>query len=225
MILTIADLLGPDDLSAVRDGLGTVRWRDGRHTAGTIAGAVKANRQADLSGRSGLAIRDRIAGALHAHPVLRAAAQPARFSDMIISRTAAGGGYGRHIDNPFMGSSGVNAALRTDLSYTLFLNDPSEYEGGALLIERPDGDRRYRFPAGTLLLYTSSYLHAVEPVARGERLVCVGWIESRVRDAERREILFDLENLAVSLGRTLDAQSEESLTLAKVIANLKRTFS
>nr|WP_284369211.1 Fe2+-dependent dioxygenase [Algimonas porphyrae] len=141
----------------------------------------------------------------------------------MISRTENGGAYGRHIDNPFMDYG--ESALRTDLSYTLFLSDPETYDGGELVIERAEGVRHVKPKAGTLILYPSTHLHAVRAVTGGSHLAAVGWIESRVKTVSRREILFDLENLATSLSQTYDAQSVERLTLAKVIANLKRDFS
>ena len=222
MILTIADILDPSALSSLMDDLKTVRWLDGSKTAGRTAEAVKRNQQADLSSRTGLTLRDRLDTALQSHPVLRAAAQPARFSRPLISRTDVGGGYGRHIDNPFM-DHGENA-VRTDLSYTLFLSDPDAYEGGELMIERPSGIQSVKLPSGSLILYPSRFLHAVNSVTKGTRIVCIGWIESRVRQDSRREILFDLENLAATLSTRYDAQSSERLTLAKIIANLKRDF-
>ncbi|MGB6319094.1 MAG: Fe2+-dependent dioxygenase [Litorimonas sp.] len=223
MIFTLANVLDADSLAAIHADLDALRWTDGTDTAGPSAAAVKRNRQADLSNRVGVRVRDRLVQAVEGHPVLRAAAQPARFSRPLLSRTERGGGYGLHVDNAFMESGGN--ALRTDLSYTLFLSPPGAYEGGALRIEEAGGTQTLRPEAGSLVLYASTSLHAVEPVTHGTRIVCVGWVESRVRDAERREILFDLENLAATLGGTFGPQTMESLTLAKVIANLRRTFS
>ncbi|MEM7730443.1 MAG: Fe2+-dependent dioxygenase [Pseudomonadota bacterium] len=219
MFLTIDGLLSPDALAKTHADLVSLRWVDGRNSSGGAAKAVKANRQADLSSRVGVRIRDRLKTAVQSHPVLRAAAQPARFSQLLVSRTGVGGGYGLHYDNPFMGPNEL--ALRTDLSYTLFLSDPEDYDGGALIIERPGETKRFKPGAGSLVLYPSRTLHAVEPVTCGERLACVGWIESRVRSEAQREILFDLENLHASKN---GVDGIEAITLGKIIANLKRQF-
>ena len=222
MFLAISDILDADALTRVRSGLKTLRWDDGSKTAGHKAREVKANQQADLSSRTGAKLRDELVRAIQTHTVLRSAAQPRKFSKILISRTEVGGGYGLHIDNPFMGSG--ETEIRTDLSFTLFLSDPADYEGGELSIDLP-GERKFFKPeAGTLILYPTQFLHRVNPVTRGTRLACVGWIESRVKRENQRMILFDLENLSATLSETFDAQSDVSLTLSKIITNLKREF-
>lgn len=223
MFLTIADVLDPDQIAVIQNELSLLRWDTGTKTAGQVAQAVKRNEQADLSSRAGKRLRDRLTQAIQTHPVLLAAAQPARFSDCLISQTREGGGYGTHIDNPFMGFG--DRSLRSDLSYTLFLNDPGDYGGGALCVDGVDSTRTFKPQAGTLILYPTRHLHRVETVTQGQRLACVGWIESRVKREADREIIFDLENLAATLNQSLGAQSAECLTLAKIIANLKRTLS
>ena len=160
--------------------------------------------------------------AIRAHPVLAAAAQPRRFSPLLVSRTQDGGTYGLHVDNPFMGTG--EARLRTDLSFTLFLSEPDSYEGGELEINHAGNTHHAKAPAGDLVLYPSTSLHQVRPVTAGQRIVCVGWIESSIRDAAAREILFDLENLRATLGQTHDVRSPEYLTLSKSIANLMRLW-
>ena len=218
MILTISDVIDADSLAALREDMAQLRWQDGARTAGGAAAAVKTNLQADLSSRAGLRVRDRVQSALSQNAVLKAAAQPARFSDLIVSRTEEGGGYGQHVDNAFIGG------IRTDLSFTLFLDDPESYEGGELQVDGPSGRERFKPAAGSVVLYPSGSLHAVRSVTTGVRHVCVGWIESRVKSAFRREILFDLENLSASLAQSAGTAAPDYLTLAKAIANLKRTF-
>lgn len=222
MLLVLPGLLSQDELEEARKLAAQTLWSDGARTAGRVARGVKRNEQADLSTRSGSKLRALVNDAVSSHPVLRAAAQPRRFSTLIISRTREGGGYGLHSDNAFMGEA--ERAIRTDLSYTLFLSDPASYEGGALEIEENGGSRRLKPDAGTLILYPSGSLHRVETVRSGERLAAVGWIESRIRDSAAREILFDLENLRASLSERHDPQSAEMLTLAKTISNLLRRW-
>jgi PKHD-type hydroxylase len=118
---------------------------------------------------------------------LQAAAFPRRIHGLLFSRSGVGQGYGRHIDNAWMRGG------RSDLSFTVFLSDPDAYAGGALVLESPGGDDAFRLPAGHALVYPSSLLHRVEPVTAGERLVAVGWIESRIRHTDQRELLFELD--------------------------------
>jgi len=222
MLLTLSGVLSPTDLEEARSLIGTLGWRDGAETAGGTARAVKRNQQADLTSRTGAQLRQLLKPKLERHPVIRAAAQPRQFSKLIISRTGEGGGYGHHVDNPFMGAG--ESRLRTDFSFTLFLSDPDTYDGGELEIELAGMTQSVKLPAGDLVLYPSTTLHRVAPVSDGARLACVGWIESSVPDAAVREILFDLENLRSSLAGRLDLQSPEMLVLSKSISNLTRRF-
>ena len=223
MLLIIGEVLNADQLTQVREDIDLLSWRDGAETAGRQARAVKQNLQADLSSRPGAALRQRLDSILQTHPVLSSAARPARFSPLLISRTPPGGGYGAHIDNAFMGAG--QTRLRTDLSFTLFLNEPEDYEGGELVIDRPGENQTVKLKAGDLVLYPATYLHAVRPVTAGERLVCVGWIESLVRQASDREILFDMENLKVGLSERYEPDSPERLLAAKLLSNLLRRLS
>ena len=222
MILTLSCVLTPAQASEVVRLASALSWRDGIATAGATAREVKHNEQADLGGATGKAVKKILQEAIERHPVLRAAAQPRRFSPLTLSRTGPGGGYGRHVDNPFMGTG--DRRLRTDLSFTLFLSDPASYEGGELAIETAAGETAVKPAAGDLILYPSTTLHRVRPVTAGERMACVGWIESAVRDAAAREILFDLENLRAALADRHESQSPEMLTLAKTISNLLRLW-
>lgn len=223
MLITIANLLDPAALNQARDQISILRWKDGAETAGSTARDVKHNLQADLMSRTGAKIRELLTSAIEGHPVLQAAAQPARFSKILLSKTEQGGGYGLHVDNAFMPVG--DDKLRTDLSFTLFLSEPDEYDGGELQIEHSGQSMRLKPNAGDLVLYPSTSLHQVNVVSSGTRLVCVGWIESRVRRADDRETLFDLINLKAELDARHDPQSAEMLVLSKTIANLLRRFS
>lgn len=198
-------------------------WRDGKVTAGRIARQVKYNEQADLSGPSGKDLRDQLHKAITGHVVVKAAARPKRLSTIMVSKTAHGGYYGRHVDNALMGEGA--ARLRTDLSFTLFLTPPDDYKGGELIIHSSMGEQRIKGDAGDMVLYPSSDIHEVTPVTEGERVVAVGWIESVIADGRERALLFDLENLRVSLREVLPTNSVELLTLDKTIANLLRMWA
>lgn len=223
MILVIDAITDTAHLAAIAERIALLEWRDGRETAGAVARQVKHNEQAVLDSLAGRALRDELADILAAHPVIRAAAQPRRFSPLLISRTADRGHYGAHVDNALMGKG--DKRIRTDLSFTLWLTPPEGYDGGELVIHTAGMTQEVKGEAGHLVLYPSGALHEVKPVTRGTRIVCVGWIESLVADAARRELLFDLENLRAALRQQLPAQSAELLTLDKTIANLLRMWA
>jgi PKHD-type hydroxylase len=162
-------------------------WRDGAETAGWHARDVKRNRQLDPGSTLHQTLASALSDHLLQHPLLQAAALPVQLHNLRFSRCGVGEGYGRHVDNAFM------AGGRSDLSFTLFLSDPGHYLGGDLVLEDAGGERAVRLPAGHAVIYPSSLLHRVEPVSEGERLVAVGWIQSRIRRADRRELLFELD--------------------------------
>lgn len=223
MILVIDVLPDPADLAALAERIALLEWRDGRETAGPVAREVKRNEQAAMDSPAGRALQEQLGRAIADHAVLKAAAQPRRFSPLLISRTGVGGQYGAHVDNALMGRG--ERRLRTDLSFTLFLTPPGDYDGGELVIHAAGTTQEVKGEAGHLVLYPSGSIHEVRPVTRGTRIVCVGWIESMIADAARREMLFNLENLRASLRRQLPVQSTELLTLDRTIANLLRMWA
>jgi PKHD-type hydroxylase len=162
-------------------------WIDGASTAGWHARDLKRNHQLDGASPLHQQLSARLEAVLTAQPLLQAAAFPRRIHGLLFSRSGTGEGYGRHVDNAWMGGG------RSDLSFSLFLSEPETYAGGALVLEAPGGEESFRLPAGHALVYPSTLLHRVEPVTAGERLVAVGWIESRIRHADQRELLFELD--------------------------------
>ena len=162
-------------------------WIDGASTAGWHARDLKRNHQLDGASPLHQQLSARLEAVLTAQPLLQAAAFPRRIHGLLFSRSGAGEGYGRHVDNAWMGGG------RSDLSFSLFLSEPETYAVGAVVLEAPGGEESFRLPAGHALVYPSTLLHRVEPVTAGERLVAVGWIESRIRHADQRELLFELD--------------------------------
>ena len=162
-------------------------WRPGTETAGWHAREVKANHQLDRQSSLHETLATELQDQLQSHPLVQAVAFPRRIHSILFSRSGVGEGYGRHVDNAWMGGG------RSDLSFTVALSDPNNYDGGALVLESPSGEKAFRLPAGHALVYPSTLLHRVDPVTRGERLVAVGWIESRIRHADQRELLFELD--------------------------------
>ncbi|MEM9810417.1 MAG: Fe2+-dependent dioxygenase [Pseudomonadota bacterium] len=222
-LLQVADILNSQNLQEVQEDLKNLSWRDGRMTAGRMAREVKRNEQADLRTPAGAALHSKLHDAVIGHVVLQAAARPRRMSRIMVSRTSEGGHYGAHVDNAIMGQDAER--LRTDLSFTLFLTPPENYEGGELIIHSSSGMQSLKLEAGDLILYPSSDIHEVTPVTKGARVAAVGWIESMVADQSQRAMLFDLENLRVSLRASLPGNSAELLTLDKTIANLLRMWA
>jgi PKHD-type hydroxylase len=217
MLHIIATVLDQAGLARVRDLLEGAPWQDGRATAGAQAAAVKANMQVPPGSAQGRAVAQEARAALLAHDVVQAAAWPRRIGPVLASRTEAGGGYGAHVDEPLMAHAG--ARLRTDLAFTLFLSDPASYAGGALLIDTSFGRQSVTLPAGHIVLYPAGFVHAVEPVTAGTRLVLAGWIESHVPDVAQRDALFTLETARAT------ASGEQALTLARLSGLLVRMWA
>ena len=191
MILCIGDVLSTDALARMRDGLAQVEFRDGRATAGWHARTVKRNTQADGRDERVASLRGEVDRAIREHPLFQMSARPRRILPVMFSRYAESMEYGSHVDDAVM--QGPDGPVRTDVSFTLFLSDPGDYDGGELITDTTAGEQTYKLPAGSMVVYPSSTLHRVAPVTRGTRLAAVGWAQSQVRDPARREILFDLD--------------------------------
>lgn len=216
MLFQIPDLLSADDLRQIHNALATADFVDGKLTAGWHAKQVKHNQQ--LAKTEGQDVRDLVQSALSGHPLFQAAVRPKQIHSLLISRYTAGMEYGRHVDNALMGN------LRADVSFTVFLSEPHDYDGGELVIEGADDEQSYKLAAGSAIIYPSSTLHRVDPVVGGTRLVAVGWVESWIRDAAKRELLFDLETVRRSLYAQTGKTNEFDL-LSKSISNLLRRWA
>ena len=186
-------------------------WRPGAETAGWAARGTKNNHQLNSQSQLYQSLALELIDLLKAHPLIQAAAFPRQIHGLLFSRSGVGEGYGRHVDNACM------AGGRSDLSFTIALSGPDDYQGGALVLESPSGEESFRLPAGHALVYPSTLLHRVEPVTSGERLVAVGWIQSRIRHADQRELLFELD----MAGRALFERSGGD----KVFDSISRTYA
>ena len=219
MRFSLEPLLTAEPLAELRSRLlaSDTPWQAGALTAGWHARSVKNNRQLEPGSPLQQELAATLSASLDAHPLLQAAALPVRIHSLRFSRSGEGEGYGRHVDNAFM------AAGRSDLSFTVALCDPASYEGGELVLESPSGEEAIRLPAGHAIVYPSTLLHRVEPVRRGERLVAVGWIESRVRRADQRELLFELDTARRSLFQQ-QGKTEVFDLLCRTYANLLRQW-
>jgi len=218
MILTLDQVLSPDELTDITKILATAEFVDGKTTAGWHAKLVKNNTQLQSKAECSPDLRARIKTALLRHPLFKVAVQPRTIHTLLFSRYGVGMSYGDHVDNAFMNGA------RSDISFTLFLNASTEYEGGELCVELADGVHTYKMEAGSAIIYPSSTIHRVETVTAGNRLVAVGWVQSRVRDPQKREILFDLDTARRSLFASTGKTPEFDL-ISKSHANLLRQWA
>jgi len=217
MFLVVQSVIAPAEVAVLAEAARGLVFDDGKKTAGRHAREVKANDQAAPSPERD-AILARVERALKENTLFRSAARPKAISPLILSRYRIGQTYGLHVDDALMGG------LRTDLSFTLFLADPESYDGGALIVEDPLEARAIKLAAGDMILYPATTLHQVEAVTRGERLAVVGWVQSLIRQGERREMLFDLDQ-AVEAVFSSSGKSPVFDTLVKTRSNLLRMWA
>ena len=211
-------VLSAEELALIRQALELASFEDGKLTASGLAAAAKKNLQLKREGAEAEALDRTIVAALSRHAIFCAAVLPKQFVAPLYSRYEPGMHYGAHVDAALMGP---DARVRSDVSITVFLNDPSEYDGGELVIELPGGLREVKLAAGSAVAYSTYAVHEVKPVTRGCRLVAVTWAESRVRDPLMREVLFDLHAVSNALRETRPGSVEIRL-LQKAVINLLR---
>ncbi len=224
MLLAIPDVLDANGLARVRSLVEPAAWEDGRATAGTQSAQVKRNRQLPETDPAAREAQRIVLDALDASALFFAAALPRRIYPPLFNQYETGMEFGNHVDNAIRTHAPSGQRLRTDLSATLFLEDPEAYDGGELVIDDTYGSHRVKLPAGHLVLYPSSSLHRVEPVTRGCRLACFFWLESLVRDDGERTILFDLD---AAIGRLRAGRGDEApvVALTGVYHNLLRRWA
>lgn len=220
MLITFNSVLAPDELEVITDLIAGVPFNDGRRSAGVVAARVKNNLEADEHPNL-RAIRNLVMGQLLKHPEFRHAALPRNIAQPLLALYSKGMGYGDHIDDPIMGGE---HPFRTDLAVTVFLNSPTEYEGGELVVRTSFGETRTKLQAGCAVLYPASSLHRVEPVSAGERRVMVSWIQSLVHDPGQREILYDLALVRERLLRE-SPDAADTRRIDKSYVNLVRMWS
>ena len=223
MILHIAGLLTPDDVRQCREALSEASWSDGRATAGDQSALAKRNLQISDAAPETAALRTLILARLRANDRFMSAALPARVFPPMFNRYDTGMGFGDHIDNALRFAEEAGGFCRTDLSCTLFLSDPEAYDGGGLVIG--PGGAPMRLPAGDLLLYPGGTVHRVEPVTRGSRLASFFWVQSMVRDADRRTLLHDLDQAIALARRDLTDRHAAAVSLTGAYHNLVRMWA
>jgi len=217
MQIAIASVLSPAEIREVLAAFGNAALVDGSATAGFAARLVKDNLQAAASDRSLDDVRQFVSDRLLANELFKLAVRPKALSPLLFSRYEPGMNYGTHIDDAMM------QGMRTDVSFTIFLDDPGTYEGGELVIQTTGGDDAIKLDAGSCIVYPATSLHRVAQVTRGIRHAIAGWARSYVRDAARRELLFDLDTVRRQIF-TRDGKTAEFDLLSKSVANLLRMW-
>jgi PKHD-type hydroxylase len=218
MQMLIAGILSPEDLTQVRQAFEKTQFVDGRETAGWAAKTVKNNLQAKAGDPNLDAVRSLITERLKANALFQMAARPKHQTPLLFAQYRDTMTYGSHVDDALM------QGIRTDISFTLFIEEPDTYAGGELVIESSAGENPIKGPAGSVYIYPSTTLHRVDAVTRGVRRVAVGWVQSHVRNADQREILFDLDTARRRLF-TQSGKTAEFDQLSKSVANLLRMWA
>ena len=225
MLIAIPDLLSADELGAIRQTIDTAEWVDGNATSGHQSALAKNNEQlpedSDAAQRAGRMILD----ALGRSPLFFASSLPLRIFPPLFNRYGEGQEFDIHVDNAIRIRRGSEFRIRSDLSVTLFLEAPEDYDGGELIIEDHYGVQRVKLPAGHAVVYPSSSLHKVTPVTRGRRVASFFWLQSMVRDAEARRLLFDLDRSVQRLTGELGGKDRSVIELTGVYHNLLRRWA
>lgn len=222
MLLAIPGVLKGDEVALARSWLAGARFVDGRLSAGAAARRVKNNQELETGAPDLERLNHLVMGNLARHPVYRGGAMPLHAASPLYARYRPGMAYGDHLDDPIMGTDGV--MYRSDLAVTVFLNAPQDYDGGELVIRTVSGEQTVKSAAGDALLYPAGTIHRVNPVTRGERLVALTWVQSLVRDAGRRELLYGLNTAREKLLQSAPDATETAQVNAAYL-NLIRMWS
>jgi len=221
MLLRLSGVLSADDLATVQSLLSNAEFIDGKLSAGKVAREHKFNEELPKDAPIQDKLNQIVMSRLVTHPLYNAAALPHRVAAPFYVRYRQGMCYGQHIDDPIMGDG---PRYRSDIAITVFLNDPADYQGGALSIQTQSDEKNVKYDAGDAVLYPASTLHSVDQITSGERLVAVTWVQSLVRDAARRELLFELY-LAREKLIADSPNAEETAQVDHVYTNLVRMWS
>lgn len=221
MIFSIESLISPDEVTEIKEVLDGAEFVDGKLTAGWHAKLVKNNQQLK-AGTSQQQLKAKIRAVLQKNALFQSTVYPKSIHSILFSRYESGMSYDTHIDNALMNNDA--GLCRSDVSFTLFLSSPNDYQGGELVIEGVQEEQSYKLEAGAAIVYPSTTLHRVNPVTEGRRLVVVGWVQSTIRHASDRELLFDLETARRAIFAKSGKTPEFDL-ISKSIANLIRRWA
>jgi PKHD-type hydroxylase len=227
MLVCIPNVLGKDEVADFRRLMAASDWEDGRSTAGAQSALVKSNEQLPPDSEVARKLGNRIVSALTSNPRFISAAIPLQIFPPLFNRYAAADGhhFGIHVDNAVRGDRLTGLRIRTDLSATLFLSEPDEYDGGELVVEDLYGSHDVKLPAGDLVVYPASSLHMVTPVTRGARVASFFWLQSMIRDAHARSLIYDLDVAIQALVERLGRDDPETVRLTGIYHNLIRIWA
>ena len=225
MMIQIPDVLTPDEVAHCRAVLDAAPWVDGNATSGFQAAMAKNNQQLPQDGAAAREVGAIVVQALQAHPLFVSAALPRTILPPLFNRYGVGMGFGDHVDNAIRRDPTSGLPLRTDLSATLFLTDPDDYDGGELVVEDAFGSHIVKLPAGGLILYPASSLHHVTAVTRGVRTASFFWIQSLVRDDAKRGLLLDMDVAIQRLSGAVGPTDASVLSLTGTYHNLLRMWA
>jgi PKHD-type hydroxylase len=227
MLICVPNVLAKSDVADFRRIMEECDWEDGRSTAGAQSALVKRNEQLPPDSDVARKLGKRVISALTANPRFISAAIPLHIFPPLFNRYVGSDGhhFGIHVDNAVRGDKPTGLRIRTDLSVTLFLSEPDEYDGGELVVEDLYGSHEIKLPAGDLVVYPASSLHMVTPVRRGARVASFFWLQSMVRDAHARSLIFDLDTAIQALVERLGRDDPETVKLTGIYHNLIRYWA
>ncbi len=225
MLVCVPDVLSKEEVAEFRTVMDAATWEDGRSTAGAQSALVKKNEQLPPNGEIARALGQRVVKALTSTPLFISAAIPLHIFPPLFNRYGEGHHFGIHVDNAVRGDPLTGLRIRTDLSVTLFLSEPDEYDGAELIVEDYYGSHEVKLPAGHLVLYPASSLHMVTPITRGVRVASFFWIQSMIRDDRARSLIFDLDTAIQSLVNRLGRDDPETVKLTGIYHNLIRHWA
>jgi PKHD-type hydroxylase len=225
MLVCVPDVLSKQEVAEFRSIMDAASWEDGRSTAGAQSALVKKNEQLPPNGEIARALGARIIKAITANPLFLSAAIPLHIFPPLFNRYGEGHHFGIHVDNAVRGDPMTGLRIRTDMSVTLFLSEPDEYDGAELIVEDYYGSHEVKLPAGHLVLYPASSLHMVTPITRGTRVASFFWLQSMIRDERARTMIFDLDNTIQTLVQRLGRDDPETVKLTGIYHNLIRHWA
>jgi PKHD-type hydroxylase len=225
MLICIPEVLTKADVAEFRTVMDAADWEDGRSTAGSQSAEVKKNEQLPPNSELSRKLGERVIRALASNPLFVSAAIPRHIFPPLFNRYGVGQRFGVHVDNAVRGDHLTGMRIRTDLSVTLFLSEPDEYDGGELVVEDYYGSHEVKLPAGQLVLYPATSLHTVTPITRGVRVASFFWLQSMIRDAHARSMIFDLDHAIQGLVERLGRNDPEVVKLSGLYHNLIRYWA
>lgn len=225
MLLCVPGVLSKDEVADFRRLMEAAEWEDGKSTAGAQSAMVKRNEQLPPDGNLARHLGERVLKALARNPLFVSAAVPLRIFPPLFNRYGGGHHFGIHVDNAVRGDNLTGMRIRTDLSVTLFLAEPEEYDGGELVVEDHYGSHQVKLPAGDLVLYPATSLHMVTPVTRGLRVASFFWLQSMIRDSQARTMIFDLDTAIQGISERLGRDDPETVRLTGIYHNLIRHWA